>query len=149
MNIYYAKTCKVLSPIISTEKSVGVDFFIPDIYSQDELTIMGKKSILLRSGIKVKLPTDTCLILFNKSGVSTKQFLLVGACVIDEDYQGEIHFHFFNMSDGEIRLKKEQKIVQGILLPNYKKNLIQLSVDDLYTSISTRGSGGFGSTGIS
>jgi dUTP pyrophosphatase len=148
MTIFFSKVREVETPTIGTVGSAGIDFYIPKEFSSDFLTILGNSSILIPSGIKVNLPSNTCLILHNKSGISTRDNLIVGACVIDEDYQGEMHFHLFNMTKGEVRLKPGQKIVQGILLPNYCKDLVQLPIEDLYSVTSERGDGGFGSTGV-
>ncbi|MFA5398652.1 MAG: hypothetical protein WC346_21740 [Methanogenium sp.] len=147
MTVFFSKVRNVKSPTVGTPGSVGIDFYIPEEFDDDFLTVQSGDSILIPSGIKVNLPPSTCLILFNKSGISTKNKLDVGACVIDEDYQGEIHIHFFNMNIGEVRLQRGQKIVQGILLPNYTKDLIEVTAESLYSTGSQRGIGGFGSTG--
>ena len=41
------------------------------------------QSVLIPSGIHVKVPDGYALIYFNKSGVASKKHLHVGACVVD------------------------------------------------------------------
>lgn len=140
----YLKTKPVNSPSRGTARSAGIDFYVPD---NEIYVIEPGKDVLINSGIKVKVPEYFVFIAFNKSGVATKRKLTVGACVIDEDYQGEIHIHLFNMSDERIVLRGGDKIVQFVLLPADYHGLQEMfSEQDLYPETSTRGDKGFGST---
>lgn len=134
----------VKTPTRGTSQSAGIDFFVPSDYPTT--TIDPGQSLLIPSGIKAEVPTGYALIAFNKSGVATKQGLMVGACVVDEDYEGEIHLHMTNTSRDPQKIISGQKIVQFILLPiNYAE--IEL-VYELQPRNTKRGSKGFGSTGI-
>lgn len=131
-------------PSRGTEGSAGIDFFVPTDF--ENITLKPGESVLIPSGIKANVPRGCALVAFNKSGVAVKQGLSVGACVVDEDYQGEIHLHMVNTSDTEQTITSGQKIVQFVLLPiNYDE--IE-EVHELPTRESQRGAGGFGSTGI-
>jgi dUTP pyrophosphatase len=134
----------VKTPTRGTSQSAGIDFFVPDDYPTT--TIDPGQSLLIPSGIKAEVPTGHALIAFNKSGVATKQGLMVGACVVDEDYEGEIHLHMTNTSNNAQKIISGQKIVQFILLPiNYAE--VEL-VYELQSRNTERGSKGFGSTGL-
>jgi dUTP pyrophosphatase len=134
----------VKTPTRGTDQSAGIDFFVPDDYPTT--TIDPGQSLLIPSGIKAEVPTGYALIAFNKSGVATKQGLMVGACVVDEDYEGEIHLHMTNTSNNPQKIISGQKIVQFILLPiNYAE--VEL-VYELQSRNTERGSKGFGSTGL-
>jgi dUTP pyrophosphatase len=86
------------------------------------------------------------MVAFNKSGVATKNGLIVGACVVDEDYEGEVHLHVINVTDGEVAINPGMKLTQFVLLPvNYST---PEEVYQLESRNTERGSGGFGSTGI-
>lgn len=112
------------------------------------LTIKKHQSLLIPSGIKVAVPDNFTLILFNKSGVATKLHLDVGACVIDSGYRDEIHIHLTNTSENDIDIFAGDKIIQGVLIPILTINT-EL-VDDINTLGKTsRGVGGFGSSGTS
>ena len=145
----FSKVRNVKSPARGTEKSAGIDFFIPEDFNDGkELIIQPQQSVLIPSGIKVNVPTGYALIAFNKSGIATKKGLFTGACVVDEDYQGEMHLHLTNTSDKETPITAGDKIIQFILLPVLYSTPIELQIEDLYAEASERGEGGFGSTGV-
>jgi len=135
----------VKTPERGTSRSAGIDFFIPNDYNGNTFISPGE-SVLIPSGIRAEVPKGYMLTAFNKSGVATKKSLVVGACVVDEDYQGEIHIHLINSGDESVDIKPGDKIVQFILVPvNY--DIIQVvSNQELFEEISERGEGGFGST---
>jgi len=138
------KIRNVKTPNRGTEKSAGIDFFIPNDF-KDSFIFPGE-SILIPSGTKAEVPKGYALIAFNKSGISVKRGLSVGACVVDEDYQGEIHIHLQNSSKSAVKVRAGEKIVQFILIPVFYDNIDV--VDKVHLSESERGSGAFGSTGI-
>jgi dUTP pyrophosphatase len=138
-----SKTKDVKTPQRSG-RAAGIDFFIPNDFSVT--TINPGEDILIDLGIKVSIPKDYCLIAFNKSGVAIKG-LSVGACVIDEDYQGPIHLHLFNVSKNPVKIMFGQKIIQFLLIPVWHQDIEEVPIHELYSEKSERGSGGFGSTG--
>lgn len=142
----FCKVRDVKSPQRSHETDAGIDFFIPNDFEQTQ--IFAHDSINIPSGIKVKIPHGYALIAFNKSGIATKLGLDVGANVVDEGYQGEIHLHLFNTTDHFVKLEKGQKIVQFILVPVNYEMLEEVSEEELFDSKSERGENGFGSTGV-
>lgn len=144
MRIRYVKTRNVKDPSYGTKGSAGIDFYVPNDFQ--EIGIPPGCDILIPSGIKVELPDDTALIAFNKSGISTKNRLQVGACVVDSDYTGEIHLHLFNWGNSISFISPGQKLVQFVLLPYYQATLYQ-SIDDFFKE-TERKDGGFGSTGL-
>ena len=94
------------------------------------------------------MPKNKALIAFNKSGVATKMGLTIGACVIDEDYQGEIHLHLINASAFNVTIQPGDKIAQFILLDMDYDGVEEVyTLGQLFTEESERGEGGFGSTG--
>jgi dUTP pyrophosphatase len=136
---------KVKAPSRGTTVSAGLDFYVPDDFKATK--VWPGKSVLIPSGIKAQVPEGYALIAFNKSGVATKQGLIVGACVVDEDYEGEIHIHMMNVEDKVVDIIPGQKLVQFVLVPvNYQNVEV---VNELPKRQSERGEGGFGSTGLS
>ena len=87
-----AKIRKVKTPERSG-KNAGFDFFVPDTFKKTSLH--PRMSIVIPSGIKIRIPENYCLIGFNKSSIGSKG-LIIGACVIDENYTGEIHINIIN-----------------------------------------------------
>jgi dUTP pyrophosphatase len=135
----------VKPPSRGTSKSAGIDFFVPNDF--EKISLFPGESILIPSGVKVQVPEGHALIAFNKSGIATKSRLAVGACVVDEDYEGEIHLHLYNTSQNKItEIEPGMKLTQFILIPvNYQN--VEL-VHEFEKRESERGSGGFGSTGL-
>jgi len=142
----FTKIRNVKTPTRGTSKSSGIDFYIPEDFKTTRL--LKFEDVLIPSGIKLKIPENRTLIAFNKSGRATKNKLIVGACVIDEDYQGELHFHLFNLSQNEVIIYPGDKIIQFLLLPIDYCEMKEVSTEEeLFKNIKTqRGEGGFGST---
>jgi len=140
-----AKVCSVKTPERGTENSAGIDFFVPD--SAEKIVLTPNEDAIIPSGIHVQVPKGHMLVAMNKSGVATKKKLIVGAQVVDEDYQGEIHIHVINTGKSTTEITRGAKLVQFILIPvNYAMPEL-VGIGDLYKSETGRGKGGFGSTG--
>tara|TARA_B100001094_G_C18014343_1_gene711763 strand:- start:21 stop:455 length:435 start_codon:yes stop_codon:yes gene_type:complete len=140
-----SKIREVKTPVRGTEKSAGIDFFVPEGISE---TLSPGKSCLIPSGIKASVPDNHALIAFNKSGVAVKKNLHVGACVVDEDYQGEIHINLTNVGKEAVDIKPGEKIIQFVLVPVFYDEITVVDETDLFLQRTERGSGGFGSTGV-
>ena len=108
---------------------------------------MPNEDCLIPSGIKCEVPSGFALIAFNKSGIATKKKLQVGACVVDEDYIGEIHLHVYNWGKEPIVLNANDKLTQFILMRYGRPTIEVVDEKDMFVSKKTeRGTGGFGST---
>ena len=143
----YIKIRDVKSPTRGTPHSAGIDFYIPNEWNEGEPYQLGPgRSLLIPAGVKLKVPNGHALIAFNKSGVATKQNLSVGACVVDEDYEGEIHLHLINVGRSHTTIKPGQKLTQFILIPVSYMDVHVL--EELPDRNTERGAGGFGSTGL-
>jgi len=143
----FSKLTSVKAPERGTPESAGIDFFIPD-YAFDELffELLPGNRVNLPSGIKMDVPDGYALVAFNKSGVSLKKGLTVGASVVDSDYQGEIHLSLVNTSNHPVTLYPGEKIVQFLLIPINFVELEEVELGKLFDSITVRGEGRFGST---
>ena len=115
-----------------------------DVYSVENIKIAPRSDKMTGIGLASQFSADWVLLVYNKSGRSTKMKLDKGAEVIDSGYRGEIHVHLFNHSDEWVFIPKGEKIAQLILMPIWNGNPEE--VDEL--SATSRGSGGFGSTGL-
>lgn len=141
------KVRDVKTPTRGTTGSAGLDFYVPNDFPGTHY-LATSQSINIPSGIKVNIPEGYALIVMNKSGVALKKGLQVGACVIDEDYQGEIHIHVTNIGDGIAEIKPGEKLVQMLLIPIAYPGIEEVyKEEDLFETATQRGAGGFGSTG--
>jgi dUTP pyrophosphatase len=114
-----------------------------DIYCIDEITIGPRARYLAKTGLAVAIPHGYYGRIAPRSGLAVKQGLDVLAGVIDSDYRGEIGCLLYNTSDETVHLPAQSKICQLII----EKIELPTAVwaDDL--TDTSRGSGGFGSTG--
>ena|SRR5574344_147977 len=165
--IKFNKIREVKDPKRNVGEDAGFDFFVPEYnadfekdfslkndknfahLSKDGIMIAPRKDVMIPSGIQSSFDKDVALIAMNKSGISSKQKLIIGACVVDSSYQGEIHLHLFNMSDKTVNIPYGQKLVQFV---PYKIDVSEYFVStgetEFFTEKSKRGDEGFGSTGI-
>lgn len=140
----FAKVKTVKSPARAHPTDAGIDFYVPSDF--ENVLIWPGEHIAIESGIKVNVPAGYALVFFNKSGVAVKSNLAVGACVVDETYQGEIHLHLYNFGNTATKISPNQKIAQGVLLKMFYDTLEETSEALLYEKKSERGEGRFGST---
>lgn len=141
-----SKIRDVKTPVRGTPLSAGLDFFVPNDFPGIHYLLPGD-SVNIPSGIKVKVPHGFALIFKNKSGVALKKGLQVGACVVDEDYQGEVHLHVRNISSDVQSISPGEKLIQALLVPVEYCEVEVVDEEKLYEEKTERGEGGFGSTG--
>tara|TARA_R100000808_G_C2121193_1_gene132445 strand:- start:507 stop:974 length:468 start_codon:yes stop_codon:yes gene_type:complete len=148
------KTRKVKTPE-RTGKNAGFDFFVPTDIEHD--VVLGGfylnpgDNMNIASGIKVRLPDNHCLIAFNKSGIASKLGLIAGACVVDENYTGEIHLNVINISQEPVLIKPDMKLLQFVLIKQTYFDVCECkNEEELYEGfdVSERGDRGFGSSGV-
>lgn len=144
--IRFARVKDVKMPNRGTSRSAGIDFYTPN--NMVNTLLLPGEDALIPSGIKAEIPEGYALIAFNKSGVSTKQRLAIGAEVVDEDYQGEIHLHVYNSGTKNETITAGQKLVQMVLIPVSYAEIVEVKEGDLFIEKTQRGEGGFGSTGL-
>jgi len=132
----------------------GMDvFYCPDtekqnscIWENGEFRIPPGENCLIPTGLKIEVPEWHMLEVKNKSGIASKRQLLVGACVVDPGYTGELYVNLHNIGRATQVIPPGHKIAQIILVP-----IVACGVQQIYRDIAdketSRGSGGFGSTG--
>jgi len=143
-----AKVRDVKTPTRGTTGSAGIDFYVPNDYPVNLQLIEPGDRYLIPSGIKANIPSGYALIAMNKSGVATKKSLIVGACVVDSDYQGEIHMHLINVGNYSVKVVPGEKLVQFLLVPIEHCKISEVDESELFQFETVRGAGGFGSTGV-
>lgn len=95
-------------------------------------------------GIKAEVPVGYCAILLPRSGIGGRGLELMNtAGIIDTDYRGEWIAWVRNKSDSNIiDIKYGERIVQCVIVPVYLEEWVKGQVNE-----TTRGTGGFGSSG--
>lgn len=148
MYIKIAKTRDVKSPVRANPGD-ALDFFVPNDFKS--VVIHPGTNVVIPAGIKVEVPFGYGLVFLNKSGIASKQNLIIGACLVDHGYNGEVHVDIHNIDEiREFFILPGMKIAQAVLVPLLTPSIIEVPEDELYrdiATISSRGTGGFGSTG--
>lgn len=132
-----------LMNVLTTQDNEYRPYYLSEIANITKRT--KTKPTLVPTGIKCQMANDEYLEISVRSSCPLKHWLILanGVGIIDSDYynnpdnEGEIFFQIINLSPFPIKLKKGDKIGQGII----KKYII--TEDD--AAVGER-SGGFGST---
>ena len=109
--------------------------------------ILPQQTAVLETGLRVEVPTGYMLEVKNKSGIASKKSLVVGACVIDCGYDGQVFVNLHNIGLSEQLIKPGDKLAQLVLIPVETCDFVV--TDAKLNDSSSRGEGGFGSTGDS
>ena len=115
-----------------------------DMVSAEDVTVPSKNKLLISTGISMAVPEGYYGRVAPRSGLAVKNFIDVGAGVVDSDYRGEVKVLLFNFSEQDFEVKRGDRIAQ-LVLEKIGNAEIQ-EVDDLDST--ERQDGGFGSTGI-
>jgi dUTP pyrophosphatase len=106
---------------------------------------------LLATGYRFGIPHGYMLEIKNRSGMASKRSLVVGACVVDSGYDGEVFVNLHNIGKSTQIMEPGIKIAQAVLIPVVHFRAIETQNPDLYgwypITISDRGDGSLGSTG--
>lgn len=156
----YTKIKDVKTPTGDRQGDAGIDFYIPNDWNNGKpMKLFIGQQVNIPSGIKVKVPQGMMLKFDNKSGVSLKKGLVVGATIVDSSYRGEIHLNLFKVVRGKedkrtwygksyTTLTPGEKIVQGVLVKISSEAITSISNKSYDQGPATkRGQNGFGSTG--
>lgn len=156
----FTKVRDVKSPVRGTSLSAGIDFFVPKDFKP--FVLLPHRDVLIPSGIKASFEKCCMLMAAEKSGVSSsmeakkiagmdyitsyESATVLGAKIVDTDYQGEIHIHIINLGDKPILIEPDKKIAQFILVPVLYSEIEEVdSEKELFANeSSSRGNKGFG-----
>jgi len=133
-------------PARAHRTDAGADvFYCPEV--EEPIVIHESESELISTGLKIGVPKGYMLEIKNKSGVAFKKSLVVGACVVDSGYNGEVFVNLHNVGSVPQTILPGEKIAQAVLVPIVGAEFEETPVDDVYGVSTTRGSGALGSTG--
>lgn len=132
-------TENAFEPVRGTKGAAGFD-----LRSAYDYVVPARGKALVKTDLQIKVPTGSYGRVAPRSGLAWKNFIDVGAGVIDEDYRGNLGIILFNHSDVDFEVKHGDRVAQLICERIFNPTLQQLNkLDD-----TERGNGGFGSTGI-
>lgn len=117
-----------------------------DIYSIEDKMIKAGETALIKTGLIIELPENTEAQVRPKSGIALNNSVTVlnSPGTIDESFRGEICVILINHSKVDYKVEKFKKIAQIVIQP-----VIRVEIEEVKElSDTTRGQGGFGSTGL-
>ena len=113
-----------------------------DLFALERTVLPPHSVVKVRTGVAVELPENTSGIIWGKSSVESKGIKAM-AGLVDAPYRGELLVCMYNLNDTEFVFEAGQKVAQLVVLPT----LYPAFIEARELSDTSRGSGGFGSTG--
>ena len=138
---YFAETVFAEEPQKATEESAGYD-----LYVAEAKTILPGKNDLISLDLRW-LFQKLLWSIFSRSSIIKDNNMIVEAGLIDADYRGLVYVLLFNHSEKVFTVRTGDKIAQAVFFEKLDVRFEKVSKqEDL--GKTKRGSGGFGSTGI-
>ena len=133
----------IILPKYETSGSSGLDL---SANIKTPVKIEPGKTTIIPTGISVSIPKNFEIQIRPRSGLAAKNQITVlnTPGTIDADYRGEIKVILINLSKETFIVENGARIAQMVVCPVIKAKLKE--VDSLENT--SRGSGGFGSTGM-
>ncbi len=114
-----------------------------DLFSCEDMTIEPGETKSVPTGIQMAVPAGHVGLVWDKSGISLRGVHRL-AGVVDAGYRGEVRVVMVNLGVESFAIKAGMKIAQMLIQPVASPAIVESDgLDD-----TSRGEGGFGSTGL-
>jgi dUTP pyrophosphatase len=131
------------APTYGSEFAAGCDLYA--CLEAGEITVEAGKTVIIPTGWAMELPVGFAGLIYARSGLATKSGLApankVG--VVDCDYRGEVCVALHNHSAEARTVRSGDRVAQMVITPYLTAAFVE--TDNL--TDTSRGAGGFGSTG--
>lgn len=125
-----------------------------DLLAAEDAVLYPGQTVGIRTGLRMHMQEpNVAAIVLPRSGLGAKNGLVLGNLVgfIDNDYQGEILCFMWNRNNSMVtqqpmHIQKGMKFAQMAFIPFLTPNFRLLDTQE-FSSVTERGTGGFGSTG--
>ena len=114
LEYYCLPHCKH-KPVRANPSDAGLDLCFNPKDGQP-LHLESGESYVLPTGLKFGIPHGYMLEIKNRSGNAAKKQWLVGACVVDSGYDGEVFVNIHNTSATYWTVHPGDKVAQGVLI---------------------------------
>lgn len=114
-----------------------------DVYAAEETTIKKGQRGSVPTGIAAALPEGYVALVWDKSGIAFKTGVTTIGGVIDAGYRGEYMIGVINLGEADYTFKQGDKMAQILIQPIARATITEVT----QLEESSRGTGGFGSTG--
>jgi dUTP pyrophosphatase len=131
-------------PSYQSASAAGIDL-LAAVASAAPVTIAPGARVLVPTGIAIALATGYEAQVRPRSGLAARHGLTVlnTPGTIDADYRGEIQVLLINLGEEPVTIARGMRIAQMVIAPVLRARVNEVPFLDK----TTRGSGGFGSTG--
>ncbi len=143
MNVQIINKSKHATPNYETEGSAGMDL---RANINESMVLKPLERAIIKTGLFIALPVGFEAQVRPRSGLAAKKGITVlnSPGTVDADYRGEIGVILVNLSNEEFIVNDGERIAQLIIAKHERVNWQEVSV----LSVTERGTGGFGSTGV-
>jgi dUTP pyrophosphatase len=130
-------------PSYETIASAGMDL---RANLQEPITLKPLERIIVKTGLFIELPIGVEAQVRPRSGLAAKKGITVlnAPGTVDADYRGEIGVILINLSHENFTIENGERIAQLVIAKHERADWV--AVEEL--SETSRGEGGFGSTGV-
>jgi dUTP pyrophosphatase len=129
-------------PARHSEKAAGMDLYA-NIHTT--ITLKPGARVLIPTGIVLALPDGYEAQVRPRSGLALKHGITIlnAPGTVDADYRGEVGALLINLGDEDYTLQRGERVAQLVIARITQENLTEVQA----LPESTRGTGGYGSTG--
>lgn len=129
-------------PSYQTEGAAGMDLLAA---ISEDIMVAPQERVAIPTGLKMAIPHGYEVQIRPRSGLAFKHGLTVANApgTIDSDYRGEVKILLINLGTEAVEISSGMRVAQMIVAPVMRASLNLVSE----LSDTTRGTGGFGSTG--
>ena len=130
-------------PNYETLSSAGMDL---RAYVSEPITLDPMDRAIIKTGLFIELPVGYEAQVRPRSGLAAKKGVTVlnAPGTIDADYRGEVGVILINLSSESFTVENGERIAQMVIAKHERAEWQEVEV----LSETSRGTGGFGSTGI-
>ena len=143
MKVKVVNKSKYKLPQYSTEASAGMDL---RANLKNPIILKPLERTIIKTGIYIQLPTGYEAQIRPRSGLALKKGITVlnSPGTIDADYRGEVGVILINLSSEQFIIEDGERIAQMVVAKYEQAEWVEAEV----LEETSRGAGGFGSTGI-
>ena len=127
-------------PAYAREDDAGLD-----LYAAETVTLAPGARALVPTGIALAIPPGFAGLVLPRSGLALRHgvTILNTPGLIDAGYRGEVKALLINLGQEPVTLSRGERIAQLVPAPVLRVDFVEVAI----LSETTRGAGGFGSTG--
>jgi dUTP pyrophosphatase len=125
-------------PEYASEGAAGAD-----LHAREAVVLPPGARAAVATGVHVEIPAGHVGLVWPRSGLAVRSGIDTLAGVIDSDYRGEVRVVLVNHGDAEFRIEPGDRIGQLLIQPVARATFSRAPA----LAATSRGEGGFGSTG--